>query len=450
MNGSWLIANPLPTRSTSCNKDLNGGYGTCDKIGDSILAKLIARFKGRAIKLPVLSLSYISSILKLKGKNLFYSEDYNSCLNIISKNSIEACIIYGSIVASDVELELIKSIRKINQETLIIVVGTFPTKFPDIFNIADCVIAGEPEDAFLNWDGSLDYFMRNGSIINSKNLQSLDFLPEPDFGDMNPEYFSYSPMLKRPTGFIESSRGCPYSCGYYCTYGENQGKSIRSYSPSKLVDIMIKLKEKYKFRSYQFRDPVFGLKKGYIEEFSLEILKNNLEIEWGMETRSDILDLEKILLMKKAGLKSINIGIETPNTEIAIGNKRKTDQEEHLINLISDAKREGVRINGFYILGFENDDFQSCLKTIKYSLNIDTYMARYSVCTPYPGTMYHYELEAKNKIIEVDYSKYNQQELVFKHDKLDPKDINKLTEMAYRKYYFRPKTLIKLALNLIS
>ena len=123
---------------------------------------------------------------------------------------------------------------------------------------------------------------------------------------------------------------------------------------------------------------------------------------------------------------------------------------KEIIKFISDAKREGVRINGFYILGFENDDYQSCLNTIKYSLKIDTYMARYSVCTPYPGTMYHYELEGKNKIIERDYSRYNQQELVFKHDNLTPKDIKKLTDMAYRKYYLRPKTIMKLARNLIA
>ena len=450
MNGSWLIANPLPTLSTSCNKDLNGGYGTCDKIGDSTLAKIIARFKGRSVKLPVLSLSYISSLLKLKGKQIFYSEDYKSCLTIASEKPIEACLIYGSIVASEIELQLINSIKKINKDIVIIVVGSFSTKFPEVFNIADSVISGEPEEFFLNWDGDLEVFKCNGSVLISNNLKSLDLLPLPDFSDMNPDNFSYFPMLKRPTGFIESSRGCPYSCGYYCTYGENQGKSIRAYSPARLVDLMIQLKEKYNFNSYQFRDPVFGLKKGYIEEFCLEILRNNLEVEWGMETRSDILNLEKILLMKKAGLKSINIGIETPNTEIAIGNKRKTDKENHLQALLSDAKREGVRMNGFYILGFENDDYQSCLNTIKYSLNTDTYMARYSVCTPYPGTMYHFELEQKNKIIERDYSKYNQQELVFKHDNLTAEDIKKLVDTAYRKYYLRPKTLMKIARNIIS
>ena len=41
----WLISNPIPESETSCNKDLNGGYGTWDKIGKNIISKFIARAK---------------------------------------------------------------------------------------------------------------------------------------------------------------------------------------------------------------------------------------------------------------------------------------------------------------------------------------------------------------------------------------------------------------------
>ena len=47
--GSWLISNPLPDSSTSCNKDLNGGYGTWDKIGDNLISKLIGRAKKKRL-----------------------------------------------------------------------------------------------------------------------------------------------------------------------------------------------------------------------------------------------------------------------------------------------------------------------------------------------------------------------------------------------------------------
>ena len=39
---TWLISNPIPNSSTSCNKDLNGGYGTWDKIGNNIISRFIS------------------------------------------------------------------------------------------------------------------------------------------------------------------------------------------------------------------------------------------------------------------------------------------------------------------------------------------------------------------------------------------------------------------------
>ena len=159
----------------------------------------------------------------------------------------------------------------------------------------------------------MNALVSKGKKIISKNLNDLDELPIPTYTSCFSKKFSYSPMLSKPTGFIEATRGCPYSCGYYCTYGENQGKAIRSHSPKRLLNVIKELQKKYGFKSFQFRDPVWGLKKDFIDEFSLAIIKSGLKFEWGIETRIDLLDKPKLRLLKKAGLKSINIGIETPN-----------------------------------------------------------------------------------------------------------------------------------------
>ncbi len=440
-NRKWLICNPLPNTSTSCNKDLNGGYGTWDKIGNNLISKFIARSKKNNIKIPVLCLGYIRAILKEKGINCSYSEKIIDTNKIIQKGDIEAVVIYGSIVCCDLENQLIRQIKKLNSSIKIFVVGTYPTKFPENFKNSDYVVIGEPENFFINWSGNLQDLPSNEKNIFSENLNNLDLLPIPIFTRGFSKKFAYSPMLKRPTGFIEATRGCPYSCGYYCTYGENQGKLIRSHSPERLVFIMQELISKYGFKSFQFRDPVFGLKKGFIEEFCLAIIKSGLECQWGMETRIDLLDESKLRLMKKSGLKSINIGIETPNIEVAAANKRKICPDDHQKNIIEFAYKNKIRINAFYIMGLEEDTIDTCNETIDYSLNLNTYMARYSVCTPYPGTRYYDDLNKENRLSTKDLSNFNQQELVYKHKNLDTKIIKKLIQKAYIKYYLRPKVI---------
>ncbi len=440
-NRKWLICNPLPNTSTSCNKDLNGGYGTWDKIGNNLLSKFIARSKKSNIKIPVLCLGYIRAILEEKGINCNYSENIEESKKIIQNDLIEAVVIYGSIVCCDLENKFISQIRKLNSQIKIFVVGTYPSKFPEQFKKSDYVIIGEPENFFMNWSGNLEELSSKGKNLISENLNNLDLLPIPIFTKEFSKKFSYSPMLTRPTGFIEATRGCPYSCGYYCTYGENQGKLIRSHSPERLVYIMQELISKYGFKSFQFRDPVFGLKKGFIEEFCLSIIKSDLQCQWGMETRIDLLDESKLRLMKKAGLKSINIGIETPNIEVAAANKRKICPDDHQKNIIEFAYKNKIRINAFYIMGLEEDNLDTCNETIDYSLSLKTYMARYSVCTPYPGTKYYDDLNKENRLNTKDLSKFNQQELVYKHKSLDQIMINKLIQKAYIKYYFRPKVI---------
>ena len=438
---NWIISNPIPNSSSSCNKDLNGGYGTWDKFSDNPFSRIISKAKKKNIKLPVLCLGYIHSILKNKNIDCSYSESYKESISLIKKKDARGIIIYGSIVCCDLENKLINEIKLFNTNIKVIVIGTFPTKFPNLFKNADHIIIGEPENFFINWSGKLDDLEKMGKEIFSENITNLDTLPLPKFNINFAKKYSYRPMLPQPTGFIEATRGCPYSCGYYCTYGENQGKAIRSHTPSRLVEIMQKLKVEYGFKSFQFRDPVFGLKKEFIENFCLEILRSGLDTKWGMETRIDLLSKSSLRLMKKAGLTSINIGIETPNKEIAASNKRKLCPQDKQKDLIDFAFKNNIKINAFYILGLEQDNEESCNETINYSLGLNTYMARYSVCTPYPGTGYYDDLKKDNRVINNNLSSFNQQELVYKHNNLSEKIVKKLIQKAYIKYYFRPKVI---------
>ena len=101
-------------------------------------------------------------------------------------------------------------------------------------------------------------------------------------------------------------------------------------------------------------------------------------------------------------------------------------------------------------MGLEQDTVESCNETINYSLGLDTYMARYSVCTPYPGTGYYEDLEKENRLNAKELSSYNQQELVYKHKVLKSEIVKKLIAKAYIKYYFRPKIILKILKQKLS
>ena len=77
-------------------------------------------------------------------------------------------------------------------------------------------------------------------------------------------------------------------------------------------------------------------------------------------------------------------------------------------------------------------------------------MARFAVCTPYPGTAYYSDLNKNNRIENKKLSSFNQQELVYKHKSLSDKEVKYLIQKAYLKYYLRPKIIFKIIKQRLS
>ena len=68
-------------------------------------------------------------------------------------------------------------------------------------------------------------------------------------------------------------------------------------------------------------------------------------------------------------------------------------------------------------------------------------MARYSVCTPYPGTEFYSEKKSNNEIETYDPADYDQMSLVYKHRYLNKVQIDFLIQKAYISYYLNPKKI---------
>ena len=71
-------------------------------------------------------------------------------------------------------------------------------------------------------------------------------------------------------------------------------------------------------------------------------------------------------------------------------------------------------------------------------------MARYSVCTPYPGTGFYDDLKKNKRLTKHNFDSYNQQELVYAQKNLKDNLVKKLIQKAYIKYYFRPIIIFKI------
>jgi radical SAM superfamily enzyme YgiQ (UPF0313 family) len=420
-----------PASVSAMNKDLNGGFGTKDHYGNSFTSKLLMLVKKKGIRLPVISLAYLQAIFKDRGSEVKYFEETLPG----NDERFDLILVYGSIVDYTNENRQVENLKKQFHDAKIGFIGPFPSLHPELFSAADFVLLGEPEAFFMNEFSNLDQL---SGPVKIQSIVDMEALPSPDYDGFPISKYSYKPLInKKPFVVLQGSKGCPYSCRFYCVYGEVQGARIRQRSAKKIVDDIAVLQKKYSIKGIQFRDPLFGVTKNFISEFTEEIVRRKIKITWGIETRLDLLNEDNLTTMYNAGLRNINVGIETSDATIAKINKRLLVKESYQSRIVAFCKKKRINVSAFYILGLEGDTEQTMKDTLRYAISLNTNTAKFTISTPYPGTGYYAQLNKENRLLTHDFETYDQYTLVYKQAHLSPKQLDKFMDTAYRKYYFR-------------
>jgi len=424
-------------------KDTAGGYGTGNDFGNSFFSKLINALVSKMINMPPMYSMYIFSILKNKNLQVTYSKNYDP----ENLDEFDYIVTTSSIICHETEIKALEELVAKNKK--IFVAGIFANvmKKKYKFHKNIYVIPGEPEAFFLNINidkKNLDTFFDDKQDVKMmpQLVENLDDLPFPDWH----EYLQKYKLRNNFLGFnsksaipIVATRGCPYSCFNYCTYPLQQGRKVRARSVKNIVSEIKYWIDKVGTNKFVFRDPVFSINRKHTIELCKEIIRQNLKIEYLIETHLKNLDDEMIPLLKESGLKLVYIGIESSDPKVLKDIKRFTIANDEQQIIINKLKNNDILVKSMFMFGNPEDNEDSIKDTISYSMKLSNQLVQYSVFTPYPGTpiFSHYE----NKIIEKRYEKFNQYNLTFKHKNLDNKKIKTLKNYGYKKFYLRFKNL---------
>ena len=248
------------SKKVAMNKDLAGGMGTFSDFGSSLTSRLISYTKSKAVKIPVLAYAYLLAILKQLGHEVDYIEETETI-----DHYYDLVLINGTIVDYRYEMRICLEIKKQFPKTRTIFWGALPTVAPELFSDADHVIIGEAEAFFLYHENHTNFdFDNQPKIIRVNGYVKMDDLPTPDFDHFPISSYSYSPAInKKPVLTLQGSRGCPYSCAYYCPYAAIQGSKYRVRSPEKVYNDIKVLVRKHKIKAILFRDPTFGMTRDW-------------------------------------------------------------------------------------------------------------------------------------------------------------------------------------------
>jgi len=176
------------------------------------------------------------------------------------------------------------------------------------------------------------------------------------------------------------------------------------------------------------------------------------KVVWTCAARADQVDEELLRLMKEAGCKLVSYGIET-GTQRLMDLIEKQETLEHIKVAVRSSKKSGLLVRGTLILGLPTESKEESQKTIEFAKEIGLDFAKFSIATPYPGTVLFKLAQEQGLVDDKDWSRFSSMagftdyDPVFVPKGREPSELKDLQKQATREFYLRPKQVFHLLKN---
>ena len=473
-----LVGTVQVSYDTNCNKAktikvllMNPPFSLKKRYGKAI-AKI------GTILMP-LGLGYIAAMIEKKGYPIKVMDcqaenlEQMDILDYCTKEKFDVIGTYCNTSNFQSTKTLIKSIKDILPNVKIVVGGpqAFNDKVATLDNeVVDFIIYGEAEETFPEILDAIEYGWSDeqkatilgfgfksydGKIVINPSrpfIKNLDSLPFPARHLFKLELYNPSPnQYKRLPYFnIMASRGCPYTCTF-CNIVSMWERKYRIRSPDNVIAEMRELKDKYGARDIGFWDDIFGLSKKWMHEFCNKLIEAKLDIVWDCLLRVDLVDLETLNLMKKAGCWMIFYGCESLDDDILMAIDKKTTTEQN-IKAIKLTKQVGIEVRANMMVGCPAETPRKLKRVVKLLCKANPDYVKFNIMTPYPGTAIYEQIKDGmwGKMIDdaEKFTHYNATFVPFGYK--DLKEVEKMRRYAFTKFYLRPSYIVPKLLSIKS
>ncbi len=273
------------TRRGGATKDFAGGFG----VGQYPAAggwydRLVQWGISRDRRPVALAYAYLAAIFRRRGHTVEYAVDR------FPQRADVYCFL-PSLPTLPWERQAIARVNAELAGCRVLVGGLTAQTLPQAFEgLEATLIRGEIEQ--LNWKLG-DVLASADRTVDVGLVADLDELPTPDWSLFSPGSFRVSYDFWRfPTALVQASRGCTLSCDY-CPYIVLE-KKTRFRQPEAVVAEMALAMRRHGFRSFKFRDPLFGLDRRRTLELAERIGRLPGKIQFSIESRIDLLREETL------------------------------------------------------------------------------------------------------------------------------------------------------------
>lgn len=185
------------------------------------------------------------------------------------------------------------------------------------------------------------------------------------------------PFIGKNFTFITISRGCPYQC-IFCRQAVTFEGQVRYRS----VDSVIEEIKRYELRNIAIHSDTATLDKEWLYKFCERVPEG---VRWICNSRVDTVTQDLLYCMKDNGCWMICYGIESGDDTVLKKNKKGATCEQAK-KAVSWAKKAGLKVWAYFMLGLYGDSYETMQRTIDFACKLKPDIANFAVSAPYPGT----------------------------------------------------------------
>ncbi|RJQ47409.1 MAG: radical SAM protein [Nitrospiraceae bacterium] len=394
---------------------------------------------------------------------------FDEVLSLAEEFSPALTVIDTSTPSIHNDVDVAAKIKKIT-DGFMLLVGTHPSALPEetlkmnasvdavarreyeftVLELASVLHKGEVSlQALMAIDGLT--FRRGNEIFHNserefaEDIDSLPFVSEVyrKHIDYHDYFYAHS---QYPIVTLITGRGCPHHC-VYCLYPQTfNGHKLRYRSIKNVVDeIEYCLKNFPDLKEIMFEDDTLTVNKKRATEFAEEILRRGLRFKWSANSRADV-DLETMILLKKAGARLFCVGIESGDQSI-LDSMKKNLRVERIRQFFKDARQAGILIHGCFLVGNPGETKETLNTTLDFALKLNPDTAQFFPIMVYPGTNAYNWARENRYLTTEDFREWLSPEglhnCVISRPGLSDKELVSFCDEARKKFYTRPSYIAK-------